>query len=606
MLQTADFANAQHEIKAHIEELIGQTNTAEFYDAWQANHVRKIDIDSLHAWGFNSVRLPMHYNLFTLPIEEEPVEGEHTWLEKGFIMTDSLINWCAQNQMYVVLDLHAAPGGQGKDEGISDYDPSKPSLWESKLNRDKTVALWMKLAERYADEPWVAGYVLINETNWEMPGNGPLKALYMEITDSIRTVDTNHIIFIEGNWFANDFTGLTPPWDDNMVYSPHKYWSFNDQASIQWVLDIREQYNTPLYFGEAGENSNAWFRDAIRLIEDNNIGWAWWPMKKIESIAGPLSVMKTAEYQVLLDYWSGNGEKPTMQFAFDALMETAELLKMENCIYQKDVIDAMFRQVYADEAIPFKTHEIPGTVHASDFDLGRPGTAYSDNDIANYQVSTGSYTAWNQGWSYRNDGVDIERSSDEGNSNGYNVGFVAPDEWMQYTVTVQENAAYDIKVRVASETTGGSFHFKANGADISAIKPVPATGGWQEWQTVTLPDVILTTDDERLRFIIDQKEFNTGSFEFVKKGSTTSIPAQYVSSFTLDEHTIHLNINKPIGGPLPAFPAGFQLFADQSEIEITDLTLDQNTRVILIKTGHTFKSSESITLSYNGTEIEAI
>ncbi len=605
MLQTADFANAQHEIKAHIEELIGAANTADFYDAWQKNHVRKIDIDSLRSWGFNSVRLPMHYNLFTLPIEEEPVEGEHTWLEKGFIMTDSLISWCAQNEMYVVLDLHAAPGGQGKDEGISDYDPSKPSLWESKLNRDKTVALWKQLAERYANEPWVAGYDLINETNWEMPGNGPLKALYMEIIDSIRTVDTNHIIFIEGNWFANDFTGLTPPWDGNMVYSPHKYWSFNDQASIQWVLDIREQHNTPLYFGEAGENSNAWFRDAIRLMEDNNIGWAWWPMKKIESIAGPLSVIKTPEYQVLLDYWSGNGEEPAMQFAFDALMETADMLKMENCIYQKDVIDAMFRQVYADEAVPFKIHPVPGTVHASDFDMGRPGFAYSDTDIANFQVSTGSYTAWNRGWSYRNDGVDIERSSDEGNSNGFNVGFVARDEWMQYTVNVQENAAYDIRVRVASETAGGAFHFKVEGADITGSIAAPLTGGWQQWQTVTIPDAILTTDDVHLRFVIDQKEFNVGSFEFVKKGPTTSIPTSYVSSFTLDEHTVLLNINKPLSGPLPAIPGGLELFVDQSEVGLTDLSLDQNYRVILIETDHTFKSSETITLSYSGNEIEA-
>jgi len=88
-------------------------------------------------------------------------------------------------------------------------------------------------------------------------------------------VDNNHIIFIEGNWFANDFPGLTPPWDDNMVYSPHKYLSFNDQASIQWVLDMRNTYNVPLYLGESGENSNVWFRDAIKLLEDNDIGWAW-------------------------------------------------------------------------------------------------------------------------------------------------------------------------------------------------------------------------------------------------------------------------------------------------------------------------------------------
>ncbi|MEL6193345.1 MAG: cellulase family glycosylhydrolase [Bacteroidota bacterium] len=230
MLKTAGFANAQFQLKTKIEELIGTAGMEEFYEAWLDNHVRKVDIDSLKAWGFNSVRLPMHYNLFTLPIEEEPVAGEHTWLTRGFELTDSLISWSKQNEMYVVLDLHAAPGGQGQDQGISDYDTSKPSLWESKANRDKTVALWMKLAERYKDEAAIAGYDLINEPNWPLDGNVLLRELYGEITDSIRTIDTDHIIFIEGNWFANDFTGLTPPWDDNMVYSPHKYWSINDQA----------------------------------------------------------------------------------------------------------------------------------------------------------------------------------------------------------------------------------------------------------------------------------------------------------------------------------------------------------------------------------------
>ena len=63
MLQTASFANPQHQIRAKIEQLIGEANTAAFYDAWLENHVRKIDIDSLKSWGFNSVRLPMHYNL---------------------------------------------------------------------------------------------------------------------------------------------------------------------------------------------------------------------------------------------------------------------------------------------------------------------------------------------------------------------------------------------------------------------------------------------------------------------------------------------------------------------------------------------------------------
>ena len=149
----------QYRIKERIASLIGEEETAAFYKAWLSNHTTKSDIDSLHAWGFNSVRLPMHYNLFTLPVDQEPEAGKNTWLTIGFALTDSLVSWCKSNHMYVILDLHAAPGGQGNDLNISDRDPSKPSLWQSDANRQKTVALWQKIATRYTNEPhrwWLA------------------------------------------------------------------------------------------------------------------------------------------------------------------------------------------------------------------------------------------------------------------------------------------------------------------------------------------------------------------------------------------------------------------------------------------------------------------
>ncbi len=607
MMQTSEFANAQYQLREKIEELIGPDDTGAFYEAWLTSHVRKIDIDSLKAWGFNSVRLPMHYNLFTLPVEEEPLPGQHTWLQKGFELTDSLISWCARNEMYVILDLHAAPGGQGYDQGISDYDPDKPSLWESSANRAKTVALWYKLAERYAEEPWVGGYDLINETNWNMSGNTPLRDLLKEITDTIRKVDSLHILFIEGNWFANDFTGLTPPWDGNMVYSPHKYWSVNDRKSIQWVLDIRDTYDVPIYFGEAGENSNVWFRDAIRLLEDQQIGWAWWPLKKIESIAGPLSAVKTDGYQKLLDFWNGSGPMPTAPEARSALMQMAEGMKLENCIYQKDVIDAMFRQVHSDEAVPFTVQKIPGVVHPSDFDMGVIGSAYHDTDAANYQVSTGNYTSWNNGWVYRNDAVDLEVSEDAVLTNGYNVGWISSGEWMQYSIDVEADGLYDVEVRTASAGTEGKFHFQAGTADLCGVVSVPGTGGWQNWQTVTVRDVVLTTGDTKLRFFADHEGFNLGSFKFIRQGATGTLPTTLVSASTIDDRTVQLNLNKPLAGPLPVSPSGFTLFINGNAVPLEQVQLDpQNSRIIILGFGTRIRSTDLLGISYSGNQIAAL
>ena len=106
------FSGQQYVIREHIAELIGEERTNEFYEAWLKNHTQQVDVDSLKSWGFNSVRLPMHYDLYTLPVDKEPVKGENTWLEKGFQMADSLLSWCKANEMYLILDMHAAPGGQ--------------------------------------------------------------------------------------------------------------------------------------------------------------------------------------------------------------------------------------------------------------------------------------------------------------------------------------------------------------------------------------------------------------------------------------------------------------------------------------------------------------
>ena len=72
----------QYRIRERIEALLSKEQAQEFYDVWLSNHTTKADIDSMKAWGFNSVRLPMHFNLYTLPVEMEPVKGKDTWIEK--------------------------------------------------------------------------------------------------------------------------------------------------------------------------------------------------------------------------------------------------------------------------------------------------------------------------------------------------------------------------------------------------------------------------------------------------------------------------------------------------------------------------------------------
>ncbi len=503
MLHTSGFANAQWQIRQKIVDLIGEANTEIFYETYRRNFIRKIDIDSIKSWGFNSIRLPFHWNLFAT--NTNPPQ----FLNKGFEIIDSLLAWCEANQLYLILDMHAAPGGQS-DENISDYNPAYPSLWQSEQNKDLTVKIWRKIAERYKDKEWIGGYDLLNEPKWNLPPNNqPLRDLYIRITDTIRAVDTNHIIFIEGNWFATDFTGLTPPWDNNMVYSFHKYWNSNDQGSIQYLIDLRNQYNVPLWLGETGENSNKWFVDCVELMKRNNIGWAWWTWKKIETITGPLSAVMSPFYRTLLNYWSGSGPRPSASYAFNALMLQAENLKFELCEFRKDVIDALMRQPNNSQTIPFNDNLIPGTIYATEYDLGKLNYAYYDVDYQN--VGGGS---WNSGGKFRNDGVDIESCIDLG-SNGYNVGWIQNGEWLRYTCNITQSGTYKIKINVASMNSGGQILLRLDGIILgSGLINVPNTNGWQNWQFVELNNVYLPQGIHQLEARFFNGGFNLSHFEF--------------------------------------------------------------------------------------------
>ena len=498
MLHTSGFANAQWEIRERILNLVGETNTELFYETYRDNYVRKADIDSIKSWGFNSIRLPFHYNLFATNTNP-PV-----FINKGFEIIDSLLDWCEQNEIYLILDMHAAPGGQS-DEPISDYNPAFPSLWESEQNKTLTVQIWRKIAEHYKDEVWIGGYDLLNEPKWNLPPNNqPLRNLYIRLTDTIRAVDNNHLLFIEGNWFATDFNGLNPAWDENMAYSFHKYWNGNTQSSIQYLIDLRNSTNRPLWLGETGENSNKWFTDCVELMKTNNIGWAWWPHKKIQSIAGPLSAYLLPAYQNLINYWTNGGTPPSVTTAMNALMAQANMLLIENCVYQKDVIDALMRQPSNTTILPFSNNQIPGTIYATNYDLGKLLYAYNDIDYEN----TGNGGVWNQGYNYRNDGVDIEACSDF-SSNGFDVGWIETGEWLKYTVNVTQSGLYDVSLNMAAPSTGGKILLSLDGQSITNILDVPATGGWQNWHYLIVPDIYIPSGTH-----IFQTRFFFGGFNF--------------------------------------------------------------------------------------------
>ena len=342
---------AQHIIRSRISRIIGEKKTEQFYQSWRDNAVTKADIDAMAGWGFNSVRLPMHWNLFIKGTPGRNATGRIAWNEEGFRRVDALIAWLKANDMFLILDMHAAPGGQGHDIAISDRDPDKPSLWDSRDNQEKMIALWSEIARRYKDEPTIVGYDLLNEPNWGFQdksdkggcretGNEPLRDLYERTIRAIRAIDSNHMLIIEGNCWGNNYLGMLPIADRNTALSFHKYWTPTTQESIEPFLKLREQYDMPLWNGESGENSNDWYARAVALQERNGIGWSWWPLKKIGA-GNPLEIKTGADYHRLSAYLRGEGNKPPAKAAFNGLMQLAADSRFDRNAYHQDVVDAL-------------------------------------------------------------------------------------------------------------------------------------------------------------------------------------------------------------------------------------------------------------------------
>lgn len=503
MLHTPGYGSPSS-IRNQILDLVGPEYTELFFQEYRRNYVTEKDIALIADWGFNSIRLPFHYQFFS------PIDSPDVYISDGFRIIDTLLYWCKKYNLYLILDMHCAPGGQNSGN-ISDSD-GEAKLWTVSANQERTIAIWRRIAQYYANEPQIIGYDLLNEP--VLPSgmsNSVLRNFFIRLKDAVREVDPNHILFIEGNWYATDFSNLPPRFDGNMVWAFHKYWNETDLASIQSYRNLRTQTLTPLWLGESGENSNPWFYEVVCLANQQHIGWNWWAHKKFETTTSPLSATLPAGFEQLVNYWNGQGTKPSRDFAWRVLQEMVTNLKLEKCTFRPDVIAALTDPNFGTTPQPYRVHIVPGTIAAVDYDLGTQGVAYFDTDYKKTRYDVDQ--PWNRGRAYRNDGVDIEKSS--GNTlTLYNVGWIEDGEWLNYTIEIVYPGNYNLTLRVASTSTNGRIQLLLDDQVLVNSLPVPNTGGWQVWQNITVENITLPRGTHRLKVIFTKGGLNFQALTF--------------------------------------------------------------------------------------------
>jgi aryl-phospho-beta-D-glucosidase BglC (GH1 family) len=235
--------------------------------------------------GLNVVRVPFWYQAL-----DDEMLPESDFREQGWQALHQAVEWARQYDLYIILDLHGAPGGQSAagHAGL----PEGNKLWDTPQCLDKTVTLWGAVATYFAGDPHVAAYDLLNE-----PMGCPDAESYREVHDAIyraiREADPEHIVMIEDGYLG-DARIVSPAemgWE-NAMYSVHIYnggttaeeYLNGFVGELQDVAEYYERYDCPLFVGEFSAMDNQpWAIEGMGAVfaamNRAGIHWAPWTWK---------------------------------------------------------------------------------------------------------------------------------------------------------------------------------------------------------------------------------------------------------------------------------------------------------------------------------------
>jgi len=328
-------------------ELVGPDFTAEFWKMFKDNYVTRADIEFIASTGANTIRVPFHYKLFT----DEDYMGLNSD-QDGFKRLDDVIGWCREFGLYVILDMHDAPGGQTGDNIDDSY--GYPWLLESETSQQLFCRIWRDIAEYYRNEPVILGYDLINEPiapyfeNMEEL-NSRLEPLLKRVTAVIREVDPNHIIMLGApQWNGNFKPFSDSTFDDNIMYTCHRYGGEASVNAIMNFIEFRDRVNLPMYMGEIGHNTDEWQENFCKAMEESNIGYTFWPYKKLHNscmngIRHPenWNIVRDFSEAPRATFFEVRAARPDQETARKAMLDFIEKCRFENCVPQEGYINSL-------------------------------------------------------------------------------------------------------------------------------------------------------------------------------------------------------------------------------------------------------------------------
>lgn len=341
--------NSAWMIDLMLREAIGPDETAAFWQQFKENYITEADIRFIASTGANTIRLPFNYKLFT----DEDYMGLTNNRGEGFRWIDKVVEWCRKAGLYLILDMHDCPGSQTGDNIDDGF--GYPWLFESEKSQLLFCDIWQQIARRYRNETVILGYELMNEPiahyfkNKEEL-NQRLEPLYKRAVKAIRSVDRNHVVLLGGARWNSDFFMFSDwTFDNNIMYTCHRYGGEATAKAINDYISFRDKTGLPMYMGEIGHNTNQWQSDFVKVMKDNNIGYTFWPYKKLDGscmmgISRPelwdSIVVKFSEAE-RTTYANMREARPDQKLFREQLKAFIVNCRFENCLEQKKYIQSM-------------------------------------------------------------------------------------------------------------------------------------------------------------------------------------------------------------------------------------------------------------------------
>lgn len=338
--------NSPRKIDELLYELIGPDSLDHFWKTFTDNYIQYEDIQYLKSIGCNHIRLPFHYKLFT---QDYYLGGRN----EGFVYFDRIIEWCRKENLYVLLDMHCAPGGQTGDNIDDSY--GYPYLYKSASSQKTMSDIWQRIAEKYKNDTLILGYDLMNEpvahyfADEKQAMDSALFSIYKSLISDIRKIDDKHLIFVNGSNWSTDFSVFKETLGENIVYEFHKYWMDPVQEELSQYLEFQQKHQVPIYIGETGENTDEWILSFRTLLDKNKINWCFWPYKKMNNTKGIMNFEQPELYDLLVQYSNSDrssyqsirDNKPNEIGVHEALEQYLNNCLFENCFENKEYIKGL-------------------------------------------------------------------------------------------------------------------------------------------------------------------------------------------------------------------------------------------------------------------------